>query len=130
MKSRVIVEISTGVILSTGVCLEEDFNNVPTGCAAYENTEGWSDSTHKFLNGEFVELVQTPEEAATEMWLFIRTARDGRLAQCDWTQVSDSPLTAEQRSEWQMYRQRLRDLPSDYSHVTSLEDVVWPNEPS
>ena len=60
----------------------------------------------------------------------LRVTRDAELSACDWTQVPDSPLTAEQRSEWQMYRQRLRDLPSDYSHVTSLEDVVWPNPPS
>lgn len=60
----------------------------------------------------------------------LRSARDADLSACDWTQVPDSPLTAEQRSEWQMYRQRLRDLPSDYSHVTSLEDVVWPDPPS
>jgi hypothetical protein len=60
----------------------------------------------------------------------LRVARDAELSACDWTQVPDSPLTAEQRSEWQMYRQRLRDLPSDYSHVTSLEDVVWPDPPS
>jgi hypothetical protein len=60
----------------------------------------------------------------------LRVARDADLSACDWTQVPDSPLTAEQRSEWQMYRQRLRDLPSDYSHVTSLEDVVWPDPPS
>ena len=60
----------------------------------------------------------------------LRAARDAELSACDWTQVPDSPLTAEQRSEWQMYRQRLRDLPSDYAHVMSLEDVVWPEPPS
>lgn len=60
----------------------------------------------------------------------LRVTRDAELSACDWTQVPDSPLTAEQRSEWQMYRQKLRDLPADYAHVTALEDVVWPTVPS
>lgn len=77
------------------------------------------------VNGEVVPLGNT-----TPFQVELRVARDADLSACDWTQVPDSPLTAEQRSEWQMYRQRLRDLPSDYAHVTSLEDVVWPEPPS
>jgi hypothetical protein len=64
------------------------------------------------------------------MWLSVRTIRDGRLKSSDWTQVTDSPLTAEQRSAWQMYRQDLRDITADFSHVTALQDVVFPTIPS
>lgn len=130
MINRAIVDNQTGVILGTGICQESDFNLVPAGTTAYVNTGDWRDDTHKLVNGEFVEIVQTDADLLAEAWLGARTIRDGRLKQSDWTQVSDSPLTAEQRSEWQMYRQRLRDIPSDFSHVTSLEDVVWPDPPS
>lgn len=130
MISRVIVDNETGVIVSTGVCQECDFNLVPEGTTAYVNTGEWRDNTHKFVDGEFVEIVSTADEILQEGWFSVRTIRDGRLQQSDWTQVPDSPLSAEQRSEWQMYRQKLRDLPADYAHVTAIEDVVWPTAPS
>lgn len=130
MINRAIVDDKTGAILGTGICQECDFNLVPEGTTAYVNTGDWRDDTHQLVDGEFVEIVQTDAELLAEAWLGARTIRDGRLAKCDWTQSPDSPLTAEQRSEWQMYRQRLRDIPSDFSYVTSLEDVVWPDPPS
>lgn len=130
MINRAIVDNETGIIIGTGICQECDFNLVPEGTTAYVNTGDWRDDTHKLVNGEFVEIVPTADEILQEGWFSVRTIRDGRLKQSDWTQVPDSPLTAEQRSEWQMYRQRLRDLPSDYAHVTSLEDVIWPEPPS
>ena len=103
---------------------------MPEGTTAYVNTGEWRDNTHKFVDGEFVEIVSTADEILQEGWFSVRTIRDGRLQQSDWTQVPDSPLSAEQRSEWQMYRQKLRDLPADYAHVTAIEDVVWPTAPS
>lgn len=130
MINRAIVDNETGIIIGTGICQECDFNLVPEGTTAYVNTGDWRDDTHKLVDGEFVEIVPTADEILQEGWFSVRTIRDGRLKQSDWTQVPDSPLTAEQRSEWQMYRQRLRDLPTDYAHVTSLEDVVWPEPPS
>ena len=130
MKARVIVEDSTGKITSTGVCLEEDFNVVPENCTAYENTGNWGDSTHRLVDGEFVEIVQTDEEALAEMWVVVRMRRDYLLMRSDWTQATDSPLTADQRTAWQLYRQSLRDLAEDFSHVTALEDVTFPTAPN
>jgi len=130
MKARVIVEDSTGKITSTGVCLEEDFNVVPENCTAYENTGNWGDSTHRLVDGEFVEIVQTDEEALAEMWVVVRMRRDYLLMRSDWTQATDSPLTADQRTAWQLYRQSLRDLAEDFSHVTALGDVTFPTAPN
>ena len=130
MKARVIVEDSTGKITSTGVCLEEDFNVVPDGCTAYENTGNWGDSTHRLVDDEFVEITQTDEEALADMWVVVRMRRDYLLMKSDWTQATDSPLTAEQRTAWQLYRQSLRDLAEDFSHVTALGDVTFPTAPN
>jgi hypothetical protein len=127
---RAIVDNETGAILGTGLCQDSDFNVVPEGTSAFVNTGEWRDDTHKLVGGEFVEIVQTDAEALVEMWLSVRTIRDGRLKSSDWTQVTDSPLTAEQRSAWQMYRQDLRDITADFSHVTALQDVVFPTIPS
>ena len=61
---------------------------------------------------------------------WLRTLRNEMLAECDWTQVGDSPLAAEKKSEWQMYRQKLRDLPNDYATITSLDQITFPTVPS
>ena len=126
---RAIVDNETGVILGTGLCQDSDFNAVPEGTSAYVNTGEWRDDTHKLVNGEFVEIAQTDAEALAEMWFSVRTIRDGRLKMSDWTQVTDSPLTAEQRSAWQMYRQTLRDLTDDFSHAATIEEVTFPDIP-
>lgn len=39
--------------------------------------------------------------------------RNSLLTQSDWTQLPDVPLTLEKKQEWEVYRQALRDLPSD-----------------
>ena len=127
MKSRVIVEIDTGKIFSTGVCLDEDFNVVPEGYTAYENTGNWGDSSHKLVDGEFVEIAQTDAEALSEMWEIVRLRRDFLLLKSDWTQIGDTPLEASKRTEWQLYRQDLRDVTDHNSHITELKDVVFPD---
>ena len=129
MKSFIVYD-ADGKILRVGSCPDADY---AIQCAPDELImEGVADDEAQCIVDGHVVDKPTPDHAVAvaEMWLEVRVIRDGRLTQCDWTQVPDSPLTAEQRSEWQMYRQRLRDLPSDYSHVTSLEDVVWPDPPS
>ncbi|HDS1140078.1 TPA: phage tail assembly chaperone [Stenotrophomonas maltophilia] len=56
---------------------------------------------------------------------FWRRSRDGLLRACDWTQVDDAPLTALEKSAYQVYRQALRDLPS----VPGFPNVPWPTPP-
>ena len=56
----------------------------------------------------------------------LRQERDKRLLASDWTQGADSPLSDEVKSEWQVYRQALRDITNTYS---SLDGVVWPEKP-
>jgi hypothetical protein len=55
----------------------------------------------------------------------LRTERNIRIAQTDWTQFPDVP--EETRTLWQPYRQALRDITITYQ---SLNDVVWPTKPS
>jgi hypothetical protein len=61
--------------------------------------------------------------------LRLRSARAMRLAQSDWTQLPDSPLTAAQKAEWRKYRKALRDLPDDQPGAT-IETVEWPEPPA
>lgn len=53
----------------------------------------------------------------------VRTERNKKLADSDWTQLADSGADA---TAWATYRQSLRDLPSSdgFPH-----DVTWPTAP-
>ena len=52
----------------------------------------------------------------------LRAERNQRLANTDWWASSDLTMTEAQTA----YRQALRDITETYS---SLDDVVWPEEP-
>ena len=57
-----------------------------------------------------------------------RTTRNKLLADSDWTQMNDSPLTNEAKTAWATYRQELRDL-SDLDAWPNLDDADWPVAP-
>ena len=59
-------------------------------------------------------------------WDEIRAERDRLLAACDWTQVTDAVLTDAEKIAWATYRQKLRDIPQDF---TNPDDVVFPEMP-
>ena len=53
----------------------------------------------------------------------IRTERDAKLTESDWTQVADAPVD---KAAWATYRQALRDIPSQAGFPN---EVTWPVEP-
>ena len=71
----------------------------------------------------------TPENPLTTTQR-IRNERFYLLAACDWTQVPDSPISAEKKAEWATYRQQLRDLPANYTDDDDFADVVFPTPPT
>ena len=60
----------------------------------------------------------------------LRLERNKKLAKTDWMSFSDSPTMS---TEWQTYRQSLRDLPSTASPSLNengqLTNVTWPTKP-
>lgn len=76
------------------------------------------------------EDVISPAEIAEEQRLSalsgIRTKRNTLLAECDWTQTLDAPLTPEQLTAWAEYRQALRDFPE----IVDVNNPVWPKKPA
>lgn len=53
----------------------------------------------------------------------VRADRNARLAACDWTQLSDAPVDD---LEWAVYRQALRDIPSQPGFPWTVD---WPVAP-
>ena len=59
----------------------------------------------------------------------VRLIRNARLLQSDWTQAVDSPLSEAKKTEWATYRQALRDMPTNLSGETTIEEVIFPTLP-
>lgn len=72
------------------------------------------------------EIKEAQRVAALPTWDKVRAQRGKLLADSDWTQVTDSPLTTEQKQAWADYRQALRDIPEDYGDPGA---VAWPEPP-
>jgi hypothetical protein len=53
----------------------------------------------------------------------VRSDRDRRLAECDWTQLADAPGD---KAVWATYRQALRDLPEAAGFPW---EMAWPVKP-
>lgn len=56
----------------------------------------------------------------------VRVERNKKLADCDWTQLADSPLTPEAKSAWAFYRENLRMVPEQAGFPWN---VNWPPAP-
>jgi hypothetical protein len=81
-----------------------------------------------------VTTTKAQHEAAYQSTLDARTAegyrtkRNKLLADTDWTQMNDSPLSNENKTAWSTYRQELRDI-SDLDAWPNLADDDWPVAP-
>lgn len=54
----------------------------------------------------------------------IRMYRNAKLADSDWTQLPDAPLSAEKKQEWAVYRQYLRDYTKQFEGLHHYPDVI------
>jgi len=68
-----------------------------------------------------VQAQMNPEE-----WVAVRFKRDKKLQACDWTVLSDVPITSEKKAEWETYRQALRDI----TNQPDPFNITWPNPPA
>ena len=65
------------------------------------------------------------ELTAAEPLKLLRTERNQKLAETDWTQNRDVTLSND--ADWKTYRQALRDITKTYK---TLDTVKWPTEPT
>jgi len=78
-----------------------------------------------FTDGE---TTATEQEAAykaakdAEQAKSVRTARDEKLKDSDWTQIADAPVD---KAAWATYRQALRDVPTQSGFPW---EITWPTQ--
>ena len=88
------------------------------------------DTTATQVNGAWVYgwtiVDKTAEEVVahdTAKGMGIRSQRDAKLAESDWTQVADAPVD---KAAWATYRQALRDITDQAGFPY---EVTWPTKP-
>ena len=61
--------------------------------------------------------------------LSVRLARDFLLTETDWTLGTDSPLDADTKAQYTLYRTKLRDIPATTEFSTNVEGTKFPISP-
>lgn len=73
---------------------------------------------------------------AAEAKNLLRKDRNRLLTDCDWTRLDDNGLDSSKKTEWETYRQALRDLPAtanptlDSEYDLNYSSFTWPTKPS
>jgi hypothetical protein len=96
---------------------------------------------HKLVDGVKVELTSqeiAQRKAEEQAWLAgafdraiagLRQKRNAMLSSSDWTVLSDSPLSATEKTAWLEYRQDLRDITEGVDTEAKVKAVVFPDKP-
>jgi len=100
---------------------------------------GWSDSKDKVYSNIVIhdDQYSKPTKASLESglvqakddfdWQDVRNKRDAMLRDSDRVMLSDYPIHEVGRTEYENFRQELRDIPESFA---SADLVEFPNEPS
>jgi len=119
-----IYNISTGLITTQGSSTHlTDLSDI-----LLESGEGIIQGHYDRATQKIVDGVVTSYTA--DILPEVRRKRNTLLSESDWTQMSDSPLSASKKTEWVTYRQTLRDMPTAQSSVTDIDNITWPTKPS
>lgn len=111
-------EIPTSVLEENGVYTVKEVSPP----AVDKNTHSYT-WTVELKDGVWTQVWSTTELPQEKAESNIRGYRDRLLSESDWTQVADTPVDS---SAWAVYRQTLRDIPSQEGFPYS---VTWPVQP-
>ena len=127
---RFVIYNNEGKILRTGSCPDDMFD-IQRGDNELIVEGTANDATQHVVDGVILDKpdLTTAEQTAIGM-LEIRQIRDLILADTDWTQLPDSPLAEGKKIEWQEYREKLRNLPSENEDILDIDDVSFPAPPA
>ena len=105
-----------------------DEANIPVDQCIEITYDQWQQALEQpcgVVDGVHTVIERSQQEIDEINMTYLRNQRNFLLKESDWTQFADSPLTTEKKAEWALYRQALRDLPSN----ANINNVVFPTEP-
>jgi hypothetical protein len=127
---------STGQILKVVDTTDID-SQIQSGEAWIDGA--FDDSNYYIQNSLPVEIPPKPSnyyifDFNTKQWVLdeniatndVLQKRKKLLYSSDWTQIPNNPLTTEQQTAWEVYRQELRDVTSQPGYPFN---VIWPTAP-
>lgn len=99
----------------------------PESMAAFASASEAYTCAERFIAlGNVWQPYKSPEEREQERNAGIiagnKVTRNAKLAECDWTQLADVPITVACLTAFQVYRQALRDA--------DMLNPVWPDAPA
>lgn len=141
MISATYYEPETGKIVGHAISIEQDVQaNKPEGCEILSGI--WEPNEYRIIDGAAVALPVQPSEfhrfdyalnewfdsrSVQDMWFAVRVERNRLLSESDWTDTlsAQERLGPELFSQWQAYRQALRDITLQADPF----NIVWPIRP-
>ena len=105
---------------------------IPIGLDNNDYTKNYEEGTPTQSGSVYVQnwlITSASVEEITDreniQWNEVRSERNRLLTECDWTQMSDTPISGSKLTEWQTYRQSLRDITSQSNPF----EIIWPTKP-
>lgn len=105
---------------------------IPIGLDDNDYTKNYEEGTPTQSGSVYVQnwlITSASVEEITDreniQWNEVRSERNRLLTECDWTQMSDTPISGSKLTEWQTYRQSLRDITSQSNPF----EIIWPTKP-
>ena len=106
-------------VLYTGLSLEERKPKLTTD-SRFVLTESYTTTPQVGKT----KLDKTTHDFVYMTWDEVKLCRNRFLAASDWRDLPS--YAGSDQAAWRTYRQKLRDLPQDY---TDVEDIIFPTEP-
>jgi hypothetical protein len=98
-----------------------------------ENRKFICDEMTKIENGEITHyfyvtdglIIEECVGDKTDSFIDLRIKRDKLLRESDWTQLADVVMSQDERKQYRVYRQYLRDLPKLHNEISVLSADVY-----
>ena len=126
----VVYDAGTGKIKSINTCPEEEVAIQVWAGEPYiqigkqDIADIWN---MEVRDGQLVEQQPDPDAVHAYQEKALKDRRNALLLASDWTQMPDHPMDPAKKEQWAIYRQALRDLPSN---TPDPSNPTWPVPPT
>lgn len=98
----------------------------PTPAPEYDGKTHTAKTSAAKVNGAWLQTWDVQQLSFDRASANVRGKRNQLLNDSDWTQLADSPLDADAKAAWALYRENLRMVPQQAGFPW---EVQWPEQP-